>query len=55
MLPFDRRSFLAWLGTLPLLRRAGHGHATQKPVIDVRPTALFQQPDGRRNLVRIIV
>ena len=53
MLPFDRRSFLAWLGAFPLLRpRRGEG---QKPTIDARPTALFQQPDGRRNLVRIIV
>ena len=53
MLPFDRRSFLAWLGTLPLVRRAPG--AAQQPVIDVRPTALFQQPEGRRNLVRVIV
>lgn len=54
MYRFDRRSFLAWLGTLPLLGRARAGDA-QQPVIDVRPTALFQQPDGRRNLVRVIV
>ena len=54
MLPFDRRAFLAWLGTLPLVRRSAPG-GTQQPVIDVRPTALFQQPDGRRNLVRVIV
>ncbi|MGH7522070.1 MAG: hypothetical protein ACREMI_12425 [Gemmatimonadales bacterium] len=54
MLPFDRRSFLAWLGTLPVLRRSVAGPA-QQPVIDVRPTALFQQPDGRKNLVRVIV
>ena len=54
MLRFDRRSFLAWLGTLPLVRRPAPG-AAQQPVIDVRPSALFQQPDGRRNLVRVIV
>jgi len=54
MHPFDRRSFLAWLGTLPLVRRSAPG-AAQQPVIDVRPTALFQQPEGRRNLVRVIV
>ena len=54
MVRFDRRAFLAWLGTLPLARRFGSGTA-QQPVIDVRPTALFQQPEGRRNLVRVIV
>lgn len=54
MLPFERRSFLAWLATLPVLRRSVSGTA-QQPVIDVRPTALFQQPDGRKNLVRVIV
>ena len=51
---FDRRSFIAWLGTLPVLRRSLSG-TEQQPVIDVRPTALFQQPDGRKNLVRVIV
>jgi hypothetical protein len=51
---FDRRSFIAWLGTLPLLRSSTSGTA-QQPVIEVRPTALFQQPDGRKNLVRVTV
>ena len=55
MLRPDRRAFLAWLGTLPLLRRPVSSAGAQQPVIDVRPTALFQQPDGRRNLVRVIV
>lgn len=54
MLAFDRRAFLAWLGTLPVLRPSRAGTA-QQPVIDVRPTALFQQPDGRKNLVRVTV
>ena len=54
MLPFDRRSFLAWLATLPALRRASR-QAAQQPTIDVRPTALFQQPDGRKNMVRVII
>src|SRR5712671_5163074 len=54
MLRFDRRTFLAWLASLPVLRRAPSG-ATQQPFIEVRPTALFQQPDGRKNLVRITV
>src|SRR3954464_5601018 len=51
MRDFDRRTFLGWLATLPVWR---HSHAPP-PVVDVRPTALFQQPDGRRNLVRIVV
>jgi len=54
MLRSDRRTFLGFLssfaGSLTLGRRA-----TQQPVIDVRPTALFQQPEGRKNLVRITV
>src|SRR6059036_2479363 len=51
---FDRRTFVAWLATLPVLRRAQNG-STQQPFIEVRPTALYQQPDGRKNLVRITV
>jgi hypothetical protein len=54
MLPFDRRNFIAWLATLPVLRRATFT-PEQQPVIEVRPTALFQQPDGRKNLVRVTV
>jgi len=54
MLRFDRRAFLAWLGTLPVLRRSAAA-TEQQPVIEVRPTALFQQPDGRKNLVRVTV
>ncbi|MFN2637865.1 MAG: hypothetical protein ABR585_12640 [Gemmatimonadaceae bacterium] len=52
MLDFDRREFLAWLTTLPLVRRI-RADVPQQPVIDVRPTALFQQPEGRKNLVRV--
>jgi hypothetical protein len=55
MLRFDRRNFLAWLATLPALRRSLFAAERQQPVIDVRPTALFQQPDGRKNLVRVTV
>ena len=45
----DRRSFVTWLGTVPaLLRRPG-------PVITATPTALYRQPDGRSNLVRVTV
>src|SRR5512134_3971711 len=49
-MPENRRHFLARLGALPLLvpRR-------QTPGIEVRPTALYRQPDGRANLVRITV
>ncbi len=53
MRPTDRRTFLGWLASLPLWR--GGRRATQQPTIDVRPSALFQQPDGRANLVRITV
>lgn len=54
MLRFDRRNFIAWLATLPVLRRSTLP-PEQQPVIEVRPTALFQQPDGRKNLVRVTV
>src|SRR2546427_6025869 len=54
MLPSDRRTFLGVLSSLTgwtaLARRPA-----QQPVIEVRPTALFQQPEGRKNLVRITV
>ena len=57
----DRRSFLAWLGGLPLLRpyrSPSPSPSTVPPpaiTIDATPTALYQQPDGRNNLVRITV
>ncbi|HTI04723.1 MAG TPA: hypothetical protein VL549_05365 [Gemmatimonadales bacterium] len=54
MLAFSRRRFMQWLATLPLARDSIVGSA-QQPVVDVRPTALFQQPEGRKNLVRITV
>src|SRR5256885_9226810 len=52
---FDRRSFLALAAIMPALRRSIFGTPSQQPVIEVRPTALFQQPDGRKNLARIAV
>src|SRR5436853_6445207 len=52
---FDRRSFLALAAIMPALRRSIFGTRSQQPVIEVRPTALFQQPDGRKNQVRITV
>lgn len=56
MLDFDRRTFLGFVssltGWMTLGRRAGSG---QQPVIEGRPTALFQQPEGRKNLVRVTV
>ena len=52
MPPFDRRTFLAWLSSLPLWRGGGRD---VPPTVEVRPTALYQQPDGRKNLVRITV
>src|SRR6266540_3895998 len=54
MLPPDRRTFLGFLSSLAGWTAIGRRPA-QQPVIDVRPTALFQQPEGRRNLVRITV
>ena len=54
MLSSDRRAFLAWLTTLPALRGLQR-HTAQQPTIEVRPTALFQQPDGRRNMVRVTI
>ena len=54
MRPFDRRTFLSWLAALPAWRGWGRARA-QQPTIEARPTALYQQPDGRRNLVRITV
>src|SRR5207237_6625571 len=50
----DRRSFVAWLGTLPL---GGRDRPLRSPpiVIEATPTALYQQPDGRNNLVRVAV
>src|ERR1044072_5675746 len=54
MLPFSRRRFMRWLATLPLARESTFG-LSQQPAVDARPTALFQQPEGRKNLVRITV
>ena len=54
MLPSDRRTFLGVLSSLAgwtALRR----RPAQQPVIEVRSTALFQQPEGRKNLVRITI
>ena len=50
-----RRDFLGWLAALPALRRRRYGAPPAPPVIEVRPTALYAQPDGRKNLVRIVV
>ncbi len=50
----DRRSFLGWLATLPTSVRAGMAAGTP-PLLQAQPTALYQQPDGHKNLVRITV
>src|SRR6266550_2494617 len=50
-----RRSFVAWLGSLPLLPRHRSLRSTPPIVIEATPTALYQQPDGRNNLVRVAV
>src|SRR3989442_3924122 len=59
----DRRGFLQWLGGLPVLGRYLSPLASPQavrggsapPTVVATPTALYQQPEGRRNLVRITV
>jgi hypothetical protein len=52
----DRRSFLAGLGAVAAaFRRASARAAGAEPIIEAIPTALYQQPDGRHNLVRVTV
>src|SRR6266566_3489654 len=51
----DRRSFVAWLGSLPLLRRRRSLRSRAPILIEATPTALYQQPDGHNNLVRVAV
>src|SRR2546427_10886708 len=54
MLRSDRRTFLGFVASVAGWR-ATRLREPQQPVIEVRPTALFQQPEGRKNLVRITV
>src|SRR5260221_4082341 len=54
MLPSDRRAFLGHLSSLAGWMTLGRPSG-QQPVVEARPTALFQQPEGRKNLVRITV
>src|SRR5947199_2005874 len=54
MLRSDRRTFLGLLSSLAG-SLASKRRESQQPVIEVRPTALFQQPEGRKDLVRITV
>src|SRR5437763_593091 len=63
----DRRSFVAWLGTLATaLQRPRAAAASVSPfpspsptapgpILRALPTALYRQPDGRSNLIRITV
>ena len=55
----DRRSFLGQLaagtGVLGRHLTGRRGRGTPPPLIEARPSALYQQPDGRQNLVRITV
>src|SRR5437660_6126592 len=55
--PLTRRALVQWAATLPVVRSllGSRGARPPAPVVDVRPTALYQQPDGRRNLVRVTV
>ena len=43
----NRRTFLAWVGSLPLLQTR---QAAPPVVVEAAPTALFQQPDVSLNL-----
>src|SRR5437870_6123624 len=51
----DRRRFVAWLGSLPIVGEHLPLRAAPPIVIDAMPTALYQQPDGRNNLVQVAV
>src|SRR5260370_9136985 len=52
----DRRSFIAWLGAVAAaVQGPGAPAAGTEPIIEATPTALYQQPDGRNNLVRVTV
>src|SRR5216117_907286 len=51
----DRRAFLQWVAGLPVLGRYVFPLPPLPIAIDARPTALYGQPDGRNNLVRIAV
>src|SRR5436190_23626011 len=55
----DRRSFVAWLGTLAAAlqrpRAAAASPEAPGPILRALPTALYRQPDGRSNLIRITV
>src|SRR5258705_229481 len=54
MLPSDRRTFPGLRSTVAEWLTLG-GRRYQQPVVEARPTALFQQPEGRKILVRITV
>ena len=55
MLTSDRRTFLGFLSSIAAWTTARARRPAQQPVVEARPTALFQQPDGRKNLVRVTV
>ena len=52
----DRRSFLGWLGTITAaVGRPGGRTVNTTPVVAAHATSLYQQPDGRNNLLRVTV
>ncbi len=52
----NRRSFLGWLSAVAAGVGRSHSRVGEgEPVIEAQPTALYQQPEGRTNLVRITV
>src|SRR5256714_14316483 len=57
----DRRSFVAWLGTLATALRWPRAASPTDPggrttpVVRATPTVLYRQPAGRSNLVRVTV
>jgi len=52
----DRRTFFGWLAaTTASARTAAARTLAPAPVVEAHPTALYLQPDGRKNLVRVTV
>src|SRR5690349_11598274 len=51
----DRRSFLGSLAGVAATLQQRLGIRPPGPVVEAHPTALYGQPDGHSNLVRVVV